>query len=91
MKLIYAIIHERDSDLVVEALIKHGFTVTRMASTGGFLRFGNVTLLIAVDSEKVDEVINLLKTLCLPSEPAQSAATIFVIEMPIFRKLPKNP
>lgn len=44
MKLIYAIIHEKDAGLVIETLFEHGYTVTRMASTGGFLRLGNVTL-----------------------------------------------
>ena len=86
MKLIYAIVHEKDSDFVVEALAQHGHTVTRIASTGGFLRFGNVTLLIGVEPEKVNEIIQLFSTCCSSITSAQSAATLFVVEMPVFRK-----
>lgn len=87
MKLIYAIIHEKDSENVVETLIKHGHTVTRMASTGGFLRYGNITLLIGIEPERVEEAISLLKEHCSPTPPNQHAATIFVLDMPVFRKL----
>ena len=86
MKLIYAIIHEKDSDHVTETLIKHGHTVTRMASTGGFLRYGNITLLIGVESGQVEEVTALLKEHCAPTPPNQHAATIFVVDLPVFRK-----
>lgn len=86
MKLIYAIIHEKDSDLVTETLIKHGHTVTRMASTGGFMRYGNITLLIGVEPDQVDEAIAVLKAHCSPTPPNQHAATIFVVDLPVFRK-----
>ena len=86
MKLIYAIIHEKDSQNVIEALIKQGHTVTRMASTGGFLRYGNITLLIGIEPEKVAEAISLLREHCSPTSPNQHAATIFVLDMPVFRK-----
>ncbi len=86
MKIIYAIIHEKDIGLVIETLIEHGYTVTRMASTGGFLRLGNITLLIGVEPDKVPAVIALLKECCTPTHPNQYAATIFVVDMPVFRK-----
>lgn len=86
MKLIYAIIHEKDSEFVTETLIKHGHTLTHMASTGGFLRYGNVTLLIGVEPEMVDKVIAVLKKHCTATPPNQHAATIFVVDMPVFRK-----
>ena len=47
MKLIYAIVQDSESAAAKEALVKNGFSVTGMASIGGFLRFGNATLLIA--------------------------------------------
>lgn len=86
MKLIYAIIHERDRDIVIENLVKQGHTVTRMASTGGFLRSGNTTLLIGAPPEGVDEVIALLREFCSPIAPNQHAATIFVVDMPVYKK-----
>ena len=87
MKLIYAIIHEKDSDDATEALIKGGFTVTRMASTGGFLRYGNVTLLIGAQPEQIQQVFKILKGHCSPTSPNQHAATIFMLDMPIYKKI----
>jgi uncharacterized protein YaaQ len=86
VKLIYAIIHEKDSDDVTEALINNNHSVTRMASTGGFLRYGNVTLLIGSEPHQVEQVLALLKTHCSPTPPNQHAATVFVLDMPIYSK-----
>jgi uncharacterized protein YaaQ len=87
VKLIYAIIHEKDSYDATEALIKQGFTVTRMASTGGFLRYGNVTLLIGSQPEQVKQAFKILKEYCSAISPNQHAATIFVLDMPIYKKI----
>jgi len=50
MKLMTVIIQDKDSDKVLEALVGMGFSVTRVASTGGFLQKGNVTLLIGLEA-----------------------------------------
>jgi uncharacterized protein YaaQ len=86
MKLICAIIHETDSENVVESLIKAGHNVTRMASSGGFLRLGNITLLIGTEPEKVAEIIGMLKAHCSIKAPNQHAATVFVLDMPVYQK-----
>ena len=87
MKLIYAIMHEKDSEKVIEALNRAGSTATRMASTGGFLRFGNFTLLIGTEPENVESIIHILDTHCTPSETNEHAVTIFVVDLPVFRKI----
>ena len=46
MKLIIAIAHERDKHKLGDALLQSGLTFTKLGSTGGFLRQGNVTVLI---------------------------------------------
>lgn len=61
MKMIYAIVHSEDGDPVTEALTGEGFIVTKLATTGGFLRRGNTTLLIGVDEKDVDKVIDIVK------------------------------
>ena len=43
MKLIYAIVNNDDSHSVSSALMQNGFSVTKLASTGGFLMAGNTT------------------------------------------------
>lgn len=64
MKLIYVIVRNIDSSHVIEALNKKGFYITKLASTGGFLREGNTTLMIGTESPKVDEVIDIVKKEC---------------------------
>lgn len=60
MKLITAIINKEDSKTVNAELIKAGFAVTRLATTGGFLMAGNITMLIGTEDDKVDECINII-------------------------------
>ena len=45
-------------------LNEHQFSVTRLATTGGFLKKGNVTLMIGTEAEKVDDAIHLIKDTC---------------------------
>jgi len=52
----------------MESLNKQGFYVTKLASTGGFLREGNTTLMIGTDEVKVDEVIRIVKKECGPRQ-----------------------
>jgi uncharacterized protein YaaQ len=80
MKMIIAIVRDVDDARVIDQLVTHDYRVTRVASTGGFLRRGNVTLLIGVEGEeKVQAAIDLLRATCSPAEPGQHRATIFVV------------
>lgn len=87
MKLIIAIIHDTDAGPVIEELVTHGHRVTRVASTGGFLRRGNVTLLIGTEEQQVQPIIDLLRDTCSPPEPGQHRATIFVVDAPHFEQV----
>lgn len=64
MKMIYAIVQNEDGDIVTDELTKQNFIVTRLATTGGFLRKGNTTLLIGTDEDKVDTVIDTVRRYC---------------------------
>ena len=64
MKMILAIVSKSDEDTAVSALNEKGFYVTRLATTGGFLKKANVTLLIGTDEEKVDSAIEIIKKTC---------------------------
>lgn len=87
MKLMTMIIQDKDSDGVIEALVEQGQSVTRMASTGGFLRKGNVTLMVGVEPGQIDSIIELLKQHCTSNENNRYAATILVVDMPEYLKL----
>lgn len=60
MKLILAIVSNDDSNKVQSALTKNGFSITRLATTGGFLMSGNTTLICGTQDEKVDQAIELI-------------------------------
>ena len=60
MTLVFAIVSSDDSALVSSALTKERYSVTKLATTGGFLMSGNTTFLIGVDDEKVDNVIEII-------------------------------
>lgn len=64
MKLIITIIRDDDAPRLMQALNKEGYSVTKMATTGGFLKAGNMTLLIGTDDEHVDNVIDILRSKC---------------------------
>lgn len=64
MKLVYAIVRSDNEDDVVTALMQDHFVVTRLSTTGGFLKKGNTTLMIALEDKDLDHCIDLIKTQC---------------------------
>ena len=79
MKLILAVIRDIDSESVIRTLIKAGYRVTRLASTGGFLRRGNMTLMIGVNEGDEQKVIDLMRSAVGPPETEQHRVTLFVL------------
>ena len=59
MKLIIAIVSNDDANKVQSELTKNGFSITKLATTGGFLMSGNTTLICGTQDEKVDKAIPL--------------------------------
>lgn len=68
MKLLIAVVHEKDQRHVQDALLESGFQFTNVASTGGFLREGNVTLMIGVEEDQVSQVIDVIRESCQTRE-----------------------
>lgn len=64
MKLVMAIIHDEDVFHIMDTLNEKGFSVTKLASTGGFLRAGNTTLICGVSEERVAELIDVIERKC---------------------------
>lgn len=83
MKLIITIIPGNECDNVSMALTEKKFRVTKIASTGGFLRKGNATLLVGVDDEKLDEAINLIKN-SVDNSNDQQKGVLFVVKVDKF-------
>lgn len=64
MKLIYGIVNKDDEDAVIEALNKSGYTVTKLSTTGGFLKRGNTTLMVCTEDENLKEVTKIIERVC---------------------------
>ena len=95
MRLVVAVVRSDDADRVIGALVSADVRLTRINTTGGFLRRGNATLLIGVPGSQVDEVLELIESACpgrvdeAPLEkgiPAYSA-TVFVLDSSHFIRM----
>ena len=64
MKLILAIVHSDYGNEVLGVLNEAGFSVTKLATTGGFLRAGNITLIVGTEEDRVEEAISIFKERC---------------------------
>ncbi len=61
MKLVIVILGDGEAEAAVRNLVEAGFRVTRVASSGGFLRRGNTTLLMGMEPEKVDQALAVVR------------------------------
>lgn len=63
-RLMIAVIQTQDAENVLHELNQAKLSVTRLATTGGFLGRGNVTLMIGLAAEQERTVIELLSRIC---------------------------
>ena len=61
MKMLLAIINSDDAHSVISHMMEAGFQITKLATTGGFLRAGNVTILVGLDESRLDEAMELIR------------------------------
>lgn len=87
MKMIIVIVKDSDAEQVTQALTSSDFRVTRIASTGGFLRSGVVTLLIGIDDERVEAGIRVIREQLGDSTAKESRATLFVVPVQRFEQV----
>jgi len=91
MKLLISIVQDADTQKLVKELMSKKYRVTKLASTGGFLKSGNTTLLIGVEEEKVEEVINIIEGICKSREVKKGVnvggATVFVMDIDKFKRV----
>lgn len=76
MKLMYIIVRQDNEADVVNALIKENFMITKLATSGGFLRKGNTTLLSCCQDNEVNKAIEIIKNECGKRQTIQ-------VDMPI--------
>lgn len=76
MKLVVAIVQDQDVSTLLDDLTENEFRVTKLASTGGFLKAGNTTLLIGVEDDQVEDVLDLVRSNCETREITTSLLTV---------------
>ncbi len=76
MKLLIAIINKRDIRHLSDALVDDGIRFTEISSTGGFLRAGNVTLLIGLEDQHVERTLSVIQSHCHAREEAVNVAHV---------------
>ena len=74
MKLIIAIVQDEDAQRLVGELMDGHFGVTKLATTGGFLRAGNTTLLSGVEDERLEEALSVIERTCRSRQQMTTAA-----------------
>jgi uncharacterized protein YaaQ len=86
--MMIVVLADEDADAALRALIEAEFRVTRLASTGGFFRRGNTTLMIGTDDERVDRALDVIRrTTQAPGLEEQRRATVFVLNVANFRQI----
>ena len=75
MKLIIAIVQDEVSSKLLSKLMQGGFGVTKLATTGGFLKAGNTTLLLGVEEERVEEAVHIIESVCKSRKQITPATT----------------
>ena len=88
MKLLIAIVQDEDASRLINSLMEEGFRVTKLATTGGFLRAGNTTLLIGVENDQLDHAMSAIEHVCksrrqVASAPAATASMGGVYSHPV--------
>jgi uncharacterized protein YaaQ len=86
MKMIIVIIKDHDADALTQAFTAGNFRVTRVASTGGFLRSGVITMLLGVEDDQVDAAIQIMHD-SLPPKEGEKRATLFVVPVHHFEQV----
>ena len=86
MKMMIVIVKDNDADILTQAFTASSFRVTRVASTGGFLRSGVVTMLLGIEDTQVDSAIQVVRD-SLPTKADTKRATLFVVPVNHFEQI----
>ena len=94
MKLIIAIVNDEFSNKVIRVLMKSKVRITKLSSTGGFLKAGNTTLLIGVEDENIEKVVGMIKNECKSTKVKEgdqeltvSGANLFIMDIDQYLKI----
>lgn len=78
MKLVIGIVNSDDAGELLSEITKASFQATKLSTSGGFLKMGNVTVLVGVEDEKLDEVLDIFRNCCSRRKQIVSTAPAFL-------------
>ena len=81
MKLIVAIVQDEDASRLISELMSENFGVTKLATTGGFLRAGNTTLLVGVEDDRFTAAMGIIEKVC-KSRKQIAASPVSMVGVP---------
>lgn len=94
MKLIIAIVNDEFSNKVIKVLMKNKVRITKLSSTGGFLKAGNTTLLIGAEDDNIESVVEMIKNECRSTKVKEgnqeltvSGANLFIMDIDEYLKI----
>ena len=94
MKLIIAVIQDEYMTKVNKALMENKIRITKLTSSGGFLKAGNTTVFIGVEDQEVDNVIEMIKNECTKTKTKSNnsdikpmAANLFIMDIDQFIRI----
>ncbi|GAB4435703.1 MAG: hypothetical protein Kow00120_02610 [Anaerolineae bacterium] len=88
MKIILAVVRADLVDTISTTLVDNGFHVTRLASSGGFLRRGNATLMCGVPDGELEGALATIRSICSPKpEDEEHCVTMFVLRASDFLQI----
>lgn len=87
MKMVVLIVRDNDADATIHGLTQAGYRVTRIASTGGWLRSGQATLLMGVEDEQLEPLLSLLPSLLPRISPQERRGLVFVLPVERFEQI----
>ena len=64
MKLLVGIVNNDDANELLNEMNKASFQATKLSTSGGFLKTGNITFLVGVEEERVEELIEIFRNCC---------------------------
>jgi uncharacterized protein YaaQ len=86
--MMIVVLADEVAEAVLKALLEAEYRVTRMASTGGFFRRGNTTLMIGTQDERLDRALEIIRQTLHTSEAEdQRRATVFVLKLADYQQL----
>ena len=81
MKLVLAIVQDKDADALAKEFIQNDVRATKLATSGGFLKAGNTTFIVGIEDSRVNEVLEIIKKYLVRTFDYPEGGNYFCLEL----------